>query len=433
MNKVFTTLTLGCKVNQYETEAMSELLKKAGYRELTEEDPFADIYLINTCTVTNLSDRKSRQMIRRAKKDNPNSVVVVVGCYSQVKPEEVGNLEEVDIVLGTKNRNKIVEYCEEFLKDRRPIVDVENANTYREFEDIHIDTQEDMTRAYLKVQDGCRQFCTYCIIPYARGPIRSRSIENSVKQGKVLAENGYQEIILTGIHIGSYGKDLKEGSLIELIEEMAKIPEIKRIRLSSIEPQSNDEDFMKRAVATKKLCDHFHLSLQNGSNEILKKMGRRYTREEYFETTQMIRSFMPDAGLTTDVIVGFPTEKEEHFLETMDFVKKVGFSRIHVFKYSPRAGTKAATMAEQVSGEKKIERSAKLMTLGDELARSFIEQQKGKELEVLFEKKEKDDFYYGYTTNYIRVKVSSDKDLKNNIKDVKIIGEGTEPVQATLV
>ncbi|MDO5713576.1 MAG: tRNA (N(6)-L-threonylcarbamoyladenosine(37)-C(2))-methylthiotransferase MtaB [Tissierellia bacterium] len=430
MEKIFTTLTLGCKVNQYETEAMSELFKKAGYRELRDEDPFADIYLINTCTVTNLSDRKSRQMMRRAKKDNPNSVVAVVGCYSQVSPQEVSNLEEVDIVLGTKDRNRIVEYCEEFMNQREQIVAVENIRTFREFEDIHIDTQEDMTRAYLKVQDGCNQFCTYCIIPFARGPVRSRTIEDAVNQARILAENGYQEIILTGIHIGSYGKDLQGVGLIDLIEEIAKIKEIKRIRLSSMEPHSIDDEFMERAVATKKLCDHFHLSLQNGSNRILNKMGRSYSKEEYLEKAKLIRKYMPDAGLTTDIIVGFPSETEEDFQETKKFVKEVGFSRIHVFKYSPRQGTKAAKMKDQIPGNIKKERSKELMELGENIAHSFIDSQKGKSLAVLFEKQEDDGSFQGYTTNYIRVKTFSEKDLKNQVKHVKIVGQGSEPVQA---
>lgn len=430
--KIFSTLTLGCKVNQYETEAMAELFIAAGYRPREESDSYADVYLINTCTVTNLSDRKSRQMIRRAKRENPKGIVAVVGCYSQVNPEEVAAIDEVDIILGTKDRDKIVDYCESYGEEKRRIMAVENIRNFREFEHIHIETQEDMTRAYIKVQDGCNQFCTYCIIPYARGPIRSRTLEDAKKQGEALAKNGYRELILTGIHIGSYGKDLENVALIDLIETIAEIPGIERIRLSSMEPHSITEDFMKRAVATGKLCDHFHLSLQNGSDPILKAMNRHYTAEEYYEKTELIRKYMPNAGLTTDIIVGFPTETEKDFEVTCDFVKKVGFSRIHVFKYSPRRGTKAATMEGQISGAVKQDRSHRLISLGEEMTREFISKEKSMVQRVLFEREETPGIYEGYTTNYIRVAVSSDKDLKNSIKRVKIIG-GEEPVFGELL
>lgn len=426
--RIFTTLTLGCKVNQYETEAMAELFKERGYREMDDTDSFADIYLINTCTVTNLSDRKSRQMMRRAKRDNPDSVVVVVGCYSQVNPEEVADIPEVDIIMGTKERHRVVDLCEEFIQNRDRIIAVENIRNFREFEDIHIENQEDMTRAYLKVQDGCNQYCTYCIIPYARGPVRSRLPEDAVAQARDLAKNGYREVILTGIHIGSYGKDLENTQLIDLIEEIGKIPGIERIRLSSMEPHSITDDFMERAVATGKLCDHFHLSLQNGSDRILKRMNRRYTAEEYLEKAELIRKYMPDAGLTTDIIVGFPGETEEDFQKTVDFVREVGFSRLHVFKYSPRKGTKAAAMRDQIHGAIKHERSSRLIEVGEEMALEFIKSQKHRPLSVLFERRDDDGFFEGYTTNYIRVKASSDKDLKNSIRSVKIEEEGSEPV-----
>ena len=422
MEKTFSILTLGCKVNQYESEAMSEIFEKRGYREVGN-DEFSDVYIVNTCTVTNLSDRKSRQFIRKSKKKNPDSVVAVVGCYSQVSPDEVKNIEGVDVVIGTTERNKIVDLIEESKESHEKINIVKDLKNVREFANTTNFDSNNRTRAYMKVQDGCNRFCTYCIIPFARGPIRSRTIEDSVREARTLADRGFKEIVLTGIHIGSFGMDLGDMRLIDLIESIAEVDGIERIRLSSVEPIIITDEFMERAVKTGKLCDHFHLSLQSGSNNILKAMNRRYTREEYIEKANIIRKYMPHAGLTTDIIVGFPGESEEDFADSMSIVREVGFSRIHVFKYSKRKNTKAAVMKNQIDGNVKKERSEKLIALGEEYQEIFERENMKTPQSVLFEEEDKGE-YYGYTTNYIRVKAKSDIDLKNKIKSVKILDTG---------
>lgn len=422
MEKTFSILTLGCKVNQYESEAMSELFESRGYRQV-ENDDFSDVYIVNTCTVTNLSDRKSRQFIRKSKKNNPNSVVAVVGCYSQVSPEEVKSIEGVDVVVGTTERNRIVDLIEESKKNNEKINIVKDLKNVREFANTTNFDSNNRTRAYMKVQDGCNRFCTYCIIPFARGPIRSRTIEDSVREARTLADRGFKEIVLTGIHIGSFGMDLGDMRLIDLIEAIAEVDGIERIRLSSVEPIIITDDFMERAVKTGKLCDHFHLSLQSGSNNILKAMNRRYTREDYIEKANIIRKYMPHAGLTTDIIVGFPGESQEDFEDSMNIVKEVGFSRIHVFKYSKRKNTKAAVMKNQIDGNVKKERSEKLIALGEEYQEIFERENMKTTQSVLFEEKH-DGVYYGYTTNYIRVKAKSEEDLTNKIKKVKILDTG---------
>lgn len=426
--RILHTLTLGCKVNQYETEAMEELFLKSGYRKMDETDDFADVYLINTCTVTNLSDRKSRQMIRRAKRENPEAVVCVVGCYAQVKPEEVAALEGVDVVLGTKDREKVVSYCEEAMKGRGGVY-VEDISRFRIFQDIETEKQSDMNRAYLKVQDGCNRYCSYCIIPFARGPVRSRPLEDAVLQARRLAENGYKELILTGIHVASYGLDTKETDLAGLIESIAKVDGIERIRLSSMEQSAITREFLERTMATGKLCDHFHLSLQHGSNQILKAMRRQYTAEEFYEKVELIREVMPYVGLSTDIIVGFPGEEERHVKELEEFLKKVEFSRLHVFKYSPRQGTVAAKLPDQVSGEEKTRRSERIIRIGEESAKRFSRKNFGRPLEVLFEEESAPGIYEGYTTNYLRVAMASLRPLKNEILRVKIETE-EEPVVA---
>ena len=422
MEKTFSILTLGCKVNQYESEAMSEIFEKRGYREVGN-DEFSDVYIVNTCTVTNLSDRKSRQFIRKSKKKNPDSVVAVVGCYSQVSPDEVKNIEGVDVVIGTTERNKIVDLIEESKESHEKINIVKDLKNVREFANTTNFDSNNRTRAYMKVQDGCNRFCTYCIIPFARGPIRSRTIEDSVREARTLADRGFKEIVLTGIHIGSFGMDMGDMRLIDLIEAIAEVDGIERIRLSSVEPIIITDEFMDRAVKTGKLCDHFHLSLQSGSNNILKAMNRRYTREEYIEKANIIRKYMPNAGLTTDIIVGFPGESEEDFHDSMSIVREVGFSRIHVFKYSKRKNTKAAVMKNQIDGKVKKERSEKLIALGEEYQEIFERENMKTPQSVLFEEEDKGE-YYGYTTNYIRVKAKSEIDLKNKIKNVKILDTG---------
>lgn len=411
--------TLGCKVNQYETEAMEELFLKRGYTIVNPED-IADVYVINTCTVTNLGDRKSRQYIRRAKKINKNAIIAAVGCYSQIAPEEVEKIEEVDIIIGTTDRDKIVDLCEEARKEKRKINIVKNVKKHREFEKLNIEKVKSKTRAYMKIQDGCNQYCNYCIIPYARGPIRSRDIEDIIIEAKRLADAGFREIILTGIHVASYGKDIGNISLLDVIEKVSEIEGIERIRLSSMEPTFVDEKFMKKAINIEKLCDHFHLSLQSGCDTVLKRMNRKYTTKEYENIVDLIRKYMPNVGITTDIIVGFPGETEEEFNKTYEFVKKIGFSRIHVFKYSPRKGTPASKMDNQVHGNIKNERSDKLIKLGNELMDNFNSLFIGKVVDVLFEE-EKDGFYEGYTTNYIRVKLKSSENIQGKILPVKIV------------
>lgn len=413
--------TLGCKVNQYETEAMEEIFEKNGYI-IVDDDEIADIYVINTCTVTNLSDRKSRQFIRRAKKINKDSIIAVVGCYSQVSPDEVFEIEGVDVVIGTTDRNRILELCNNAKENNEKINIVRNVKTQKEFETINIDDIKSKTRAYIKIQDGCNQFCSYCIIPYARGPIRSRGLDEIIVESEKLGVAGFKEVVLTGIHVASYGKDINNTPLTTVLEKVANIRGIERIRLSSLEPTLIDDEFMQSILNTGKVCDHFHLSLQSGSDTVLKRMNRKYTCDEYRNIVKLIRKYMPSAGITTDIIVGFPGETEEEFNETYEFVKEIGFSRIHVFKYSPRKGTPAAKSKEQVDGNIKNIRSERLISLGEELMLKFNSNFVGKNLTVLFEeesKKEK-DYIEGYTTNYIRVKVQQKPDLLGKIVDVKI-------------
>lgn len=422
MAKTFSILTLGCKVNQYESEAMAELFEKNGYIQVDNDTDVADVYIVNTCTVTNLSDRKSRQYIRRAKRENPDSTVAVVGCYAQVAPKEVEKIEGVDVVIGTSERSKIVDLVEEAKEEDKKINIVRDIKKDRDFQFIKIDENFHKTRSYMKVQDGCNRFCTYCIIPYARGTIRSRRIGDCVREAIRLANAGYKEIILTGIHVGSYGVDLGPVRLIDLIEAIAEVDGIDRIRLSSVEPNIISEDFMKRAIACSKLCDHFHLSLQSGSNNILKAMNRHYTREVYIEKTKIIKKYMPYAGLTTDIIVGFPGESDEDFEDSMSIVREVEFSKVHVFKYSKRKNTPAANMKNQIDGNIKIKRSEILMELAEEYLKKFRKKNMNRTCKVLFEEYE-DGYYLGYTSNYIRVKLKSRENLINKIKDVKILND----------
>lgn len=426
--------TLGCKVNQYETEAMEELFTKKNY-ELVGEDEYADIYVINTCTVTNMSDRKSRQFIRKAKRINKDAVVAVVGCYSQVSPEEVEKIEDVDVIIGTSERNEIVNLCEESMATRKRINIVRQVKTYKEFEEIKIDQIRSKTRAFLKIQDGCNQFCSYCIIPYARGPIRSRNFLDIIEESKKLARAGFKEVVLTGIHIASFGKGAEGMKLIDLIDEISQIEGIDRIRMSSVEPNLIDEEFMKRISTNKKLCDHFHLSLQSGSDGVLKRMNRKYTSKEYREKVNLIKEYLPNVGLTTDIIVGFPGESDEEFNESLKFVQEIGFSRIHVFKYSKRRGTIAAEMKNQVHGEVKNLRSEALSKLSEELANNFHDKFLNKEVAVLFEEKDKKDpnIYEGYTSNYIRSRVYSNCDIIGQVRNVKISKASSEYLEGKLV
>lgn len=421
MKNTFNIQTLGCKVNQYESEAIEEIFEARGF-ERKEKD--ADIYVINTCTVTNMSDRKSRQMISRARKDNPDAIIAVMGCYSQVKPEDVAKIEGVDIILGSRNKEEVVDLCEDMLQNKEAIDQIISVSEEKTFEDLQISNQTEMTRAYMKIQDGCNMYCSYCLIPYARGNVVSRPMDSIVKESQRLAQNGFKEIVLTGIHVASYGKDFDDGSsLIDVIENVASVDGIERIRLSSMEPRHITKDFLERMKATGKACDHFHLSLQSGSDDVLKAMNRKYDTKIFKEKTGLIREVFPNAGLTTDIIVGFPGETEENHKETMDFVDDIKFAKTHLFKYSKRDGTKAAKMKEQVNGIIKKERLKDLEAIEDKNRNEFLEKQIGKTLSVLFEdKSDIEGFKSGYSTNYLRVNVENPLLPSNEIYDVKITG-----------
>lgn len=406
--------TLGCKVNQYETEAMSELFEKAGY-QICDFDEYADVYVINTCSVTNMSDRKSRQIIRRAKKTNPNAVVAVSGCYAQTAPEKVLETEGVNAVIGTQNRKNIVEIVEAQTASSR-YNGVENIMGTHEFEELKISHYNGRTRAFIKIQDGCSQFCTYCIIPYARGPVRSRNEEDIITEIQSLAANGFKEVILTGIHVAAYGSDTGT-SLAELLMRIDGIDGIERVRLSSIEPMAIDATFTDTVKASKKLCRHFHLSLQSGCDETLHRMNRKYTTADYMNIVNGIRSVFCDAAITTDIMVGFPGETEAEFEKSLAFVKEVGFADAHVFQYSPRPGTPAAKWKNAVSPQIKEKRSKLMIDACAESRNRFVDKFVGTEAPVLFER-EINGEYEGKTDNYIPVFVKSDRDISDEILNV---------------
>jgi len=412
--------TLGCKVNQYETNAMEESFINSGY-EIVNFEEKADIYVINTCTVTNMSDKKSRQMIRKAKQLNQGAIVVAVGCYAQVSKDKLEEIEEVDLILGNNEKKEIVKYVEEFQKEK--IVHLEDVLYQKEFIDFGTTTNMEKTRAVIKVQDGCDRFCSYCIIPYARGRVRSRKLESVIDEVKSLANNGVKEVVLTGIHIASYGKDFKEDiSLIDLLEEINKIEGIERIRLGSLEPTIINEKFLNRLSKLEKICHHFHLSLQSGCDETLKRMNRRYTTEEFKNATKLLRNIYKDVILTTDIIVGFPGETQEEFNKTYEFLKRICFYKMHIFKYSRRRGTKADLMENQISPEVQEKRSKKLIELSNMNQEEYNKEYMGKEVEVLFEEKDR-EYIKGHTANYLLVKVKEPNIEKyhNEIKMVKIV------------
>lgn len=429
MDSTFNIITLGCKVNQYESEAVEELFLQKGYKKQASD---ADIYVINTCTVTNMSDRKSRQMISRARRDNPDAVIAVMGCYSQVKPEEVAAIDGVDIVLGSRNKESVVDLCEDIMQNKSVRDKIIAPSETKSFEELQISNQTEMTRSYLKIQDGCNMYCSYCLIPYARGNIVSRDIKSIVEETKRLAENGFKEIVLTGIHVSSFGKDFDEDiSLIDAIEAVAKVDGIERIRLSSMEPRHISRDFLERVKATDKACDHFHLSLQSGSDDILKAMNRKYDTSIFKEKVELIRDVFPNAGLTTDIIVGFPGESEQNHKQTMEFVEDIKFAKTHLFKYSPREGTRAANMGGQINDNIKKDRLHDLEKIEEKNRIKFIEKQLGETLSVLIESKSDLEGYSGgYSTNYLKVNVKEDipantiVDVRiTDIKDDELIGE----------
>ena len=414
---------LGCKVNAYETEAMQELLEQNGY-EIVPFKEGADIYIINTCTVTNMADRKSRQMLHRAKKMNPDAIVVAAGCYVQAQ-EKTGNIDEcIDIVIGNNKKKELIEILEQYRHEHqgvtKAIIDI---NHTKEYEEMHLTKTAEHTRAYIKVQDGCNQFCTYCIIPFARGRVRSRAKEDVISEVKDLAANGYQEVVLTGIHLSSYGVDLEGEDLLSLILAVNEIEGIKRIRLGSLEPRIITEEFAKTISSLEKMCPHFHLSLQSGCDETLRRMNRRYTAEEYYEKCQLLRKYFENPALTTDVIVGFPGETEEEFAESKAFIDKVDFYETHIFKYSKRAGTKAAVMENQVPEQVKTVRSNELLSLDQEKRRKYEMGFVGKTVEVLVEEKvvyEGREIQVGHTKEYVKILVDSKEDLQNKLVDVEI-------------
>jgi len=407
--------TLGCKVNQFETEAMAELLENDGF-EIVYNGDNSDIYIINTCAVTKESERKSRQFINKAKRHNPNALVVAVGCSVQLNSEKINKETDVDIIIGTKNKGSIGSLIRDKLNSIERAIQIDDFKGKECFEELKITTVHDKTRANIKIQDGCSQYCSYCIIPYVRGPIRSRNHDDIVQEVKNIAANGYKEIVLNGIHISSYGRDKQEdGALISLIEDINKIDGIQRIRLGSLEPNLITEDFIKRYSSLEKVCDHFHLSLQSGSDSVLQRMNRKYTIAEYKNNVEIIRKHMPDAGITTDIIVGFPGETEEEFNETLEFVKTIKFSRIHVFKYSVREGTKAAEMTDQIDDYIKSQRSKTLIALGESISNDFMKRFLGINMPVLIETEKKDNIFEGYTTNYLKVLLESDINIKNEI------------------
>ncbi len=419
---------LGCKVNSYEAESMREQLINNGY-EMVDFSEKADVYIVNTCSVTNIADRKSRQMLHRAKKLNPEAVVVAAGCYVQEVGDELLRDNAVDIILGNNKKSNLAETLADYFKDQSKNANFVDIGEEKLFEETPVETTDENIRVNVKVQDGCNNFCTYCIIPYTRGRIRSRSISEIQKEVKGLAKKGYKEIVINGINLSSYGLDKTETSssdekisLIELLEKLNEIPGIERIRMSSLEPRVISSDFVERLKKLEKICHHFHLSMQSGCDETLKRMNRHYTSDEYFEACLRLRNAFDDAAITTDVIVGFPGETEEEFEKSYDFCKKVGFADLHVFKYSKRKGTKAADMPNQLTEKQKHERSEKLIKLGKEMSEAFRNKFLGEETEVLFEEKcilSGEEYYIGHTRQYLKVCVKSDENLVG--KNMKVL------------
>ncbi|MBQ6812070.1 MAG: tRNA (N(6)-L-threonylcarbamoyladenosine(37)-C(2))-methylthiotransferase MtaB [Agathobacter sp.] len=408
---------LGCKVNAYETEAMQQMLEAAGY-EIVSFHEAADVYVINTCSVTNMADRKSRQMLHRAKKQNPESVVVAAGCYVQTKEEEAFADEAIDIIIGNNKKHELITKLDEFFRDHGKIDDVLDINDKnQEFEELYLDKPSEHTRAFIKVQDGCNQFCSYCIIPYARGRVRSRNMDSVLEEVNRLAANGYKEVVLTGIHLSSYGVETGE-SLLHLIQEIHKIDGIRRIRLGSLEPKVVTEEFASELSKLEKICPHFHLSLQSGCDATLQRMNRKYTAEEYAKGCEILRKYFEHPAITTDVIVGFPGETEEEFAETKAFLERIHFYEMHIFKYSKRQGTRAAEMKNQIPENIKTERSNVLIELGDKMSEEFRQYYLGREEEVLFEEAADIDgvaYYVGYTKEYVKVAKLSSEPIENQL------------------
>ena len=424
---------LGCKVNAYETEAMQQLLEEAGY-EIVPFSEKADVYVVNTCSVTNMADRKSRQMLHKAKKLNPDSIVVGAGCYVQTKEQEAISDLAIDIIIGNNKKHELVSLINEYMAKREnthsdlftenAVIDI-NDNK-QEFEELFLSKTAEHTRAFIKVQDGCNQFCSYCIIPYARGRVRSRSIENVLAEVNRLAQNGFKEIVLTGIHLSSYGVTCDD-NLLHLIREVHKVDGIERIRLGSFEPRLITEEFASELSKLEKVCPHFHLSLQSGCDETLNRMNRKYTTEEYARSCQLLRKYFDHPAITTDVIVGFPGETEEEFEKTKEYLEKIHFYEMHIFKYSKRQGTRAAVMDNQVPDEIKTKRSSILIELGNRMSKEYRDYYIGMDKEVLFEEKTKlfgKEYFVGYTKEYVKVAIETQENVENRL----ITGKIAEPL-----
>ncbi len=426
MKRTAAFLSLGCKVNSYETEAMRGMFEAAGY-DIVDFKEAADVYVVNTCTVTNIADRKSRQMLHQAKNRNPRAVIAAVGCYVQAAEEVLLADNAVDLVVGNNKKSDIVamvERCMEGSGKEELIVDM---NGQQEYEELHVITTMEKTRAFIKIQDGCNRFCSYCIIPYVRGRVRSRREGDILDEVAALAQRGYQEVVLTGIHISSYGTDLglEDMPLAKLIVKIGQIPGIERIRLGSLEPRIITKEFLEIILKVRQFCPHFHLSLQSGSDSVLKRMNRKYMAEEYYDRVMLIRSFFELPSFTTDVIVGFPGETKEEFKETLEFVKKIGFSHIHVFKYSKRAGTKAAQMPDQIPEEEKSTRSDELIAVSNFMAKEYLTLFLGRIEKILFEEELVIDgkkYQIGHNERYLKLAVPAEADLSNQIAEGRITG-----------
>jgi len=421
--------TLGCRVNSYDTQAMIELFKENGY-EITDASKKADVYVINTCAVTNESERKSKQIVRRLKKQNEEAITVLTGCFAQSNFEEAKKVDSADIVCGTHKREKIIDYINEYRINKNKIYNIENDSN--EFDKVGITTYEGKSRAFLKVQDGCNMFCTYCIIPYARGVLKNASIEKVLSQIHALSSKGYKEVVITGIHIASYKADTGE-NLIDLLEIIDKENKVERIRLGSLEPKLLTENFLKRLSKLKSFCPHFHISLQSGCDKTLKNMNRKYSTKDYMDIVNRVRKYFDNPGITTDIIVGFPGEDDEDFDITKKFTKEIGFSFVHIFPYSPKHGTPAAEMENQISKEIKAKRAKELKEIMEEKRNDFLSKMIGKTEKILIEKKLSDGVYEGYSENYIYVEVKSDKDLFNKIVEVKITDKTSTHLKGELI
>lgn len=434
MTKKAALHNLGCKVNAYETESMQQMLEAAGY-EIVPFSPGADIYIINTCSVTNIADRKSRQMLHKAKKMNPEAIVVAAGCYVESEKHSGGKVDDaIDIVIGNNCKKDLVEILEAYEDGKRSeaVIDI---NHTKEYEELTLNKTAEHTRAYVKVQDGCNQFCSYCIIPYTRGRVRSRKAQDVYEEVVRLAEAGYHEVVLTGIHLGSYGVDLEEDTLLTLIKKIHEIQGIERIRLGSLEPRTMSEEFVAAIANLPKVCPHFHLSLQSGCDETLKRMNRKYTADEYYEVCKRLRNYYENPALTTDVIVGFAGETEEEFRQCKAFLEKIEFFETHIFKFSIRKGTRAAKMENQVPDQIKTKRSNELLALHEKNSVKYLQEHLGKELEVLMEEEMligEQKYFVGHTKEYIRAAVKTDEDLTNRfvtvrakeiLKDLILLGE----------